>query len=125
MLSPTKSCEDVPMSSVGDEKTKSKRSSSLDSSASLSSEDSIIETAPITEYRELAEPEEVLSKHPSYVHGVDLSKHVTGISVATNATQDPGFEIDFADDDKGDPRNWSLLHRALIIFSISFSTLTV
>jgi len=53
-----------------------------------------------------------------------LSKKNTGRSIATNATTDPAFEVDFEDDDPGDPRNWPLWYRSTIIFFISYSTAT-
>jgi len=36
-----------------------------------------------------------------------------------------GFEVDFAEDDKQDPQNWSLSYRALIIAIMSYGTTTV
>src|ERR1700712_2691469 len=47
----------------------------------------------------------------------------TGISVAT--TTDPNFEIDFEDGDPADPHNWPFWYRCVVIFFVSFSTLTV
>lgn len=58
-----------------------------------------------------------------------LARYTTGTSarteLSTASTTDPNFEIDFTDDDPTDPRNWSKLKRSLIIFIISYSTLTV
>ncbi|KAF2458716.1 major facilitator superfamily domain-containing protein [Lineolata rhizophorae] len=56
---------------------------------------------------------------------VPVSRKQTGVSVATNATSDPAYEVDWEDDDSGNPKNWSLLYRAFILFIASFSTLTV
>ncbi|KIW00089.1 uncharacterized protein PV09_08275 [Verruconis gallopava] len=52
-----------------------------------------------------------------------LTKYTTGLSVVT--TTDPNFEIDFLDDDPDNPRNWPMWYRCIIIFMISYSTLTV
>ncbi|KAF2430204.1 MFS general substrate transporter [Tothia fuscella] len=54
-----------------------------------------------------------------------LATNRTGISIATNGTSDPGFEIDFEENDTSDPRNWPFWYRATVIFFISYSTLTV
>lgn len=48
--------------------------------------------------------------------------HIT--SVATNMTSDPRYEIDF-DDDGENPQDWSLAYKAVIVFFMSFSTLSV
>jgi hypothetical protein len=47
----------------------------------------------------------------------------TGISVAT--TTDPNFEVDFEDGDPADPHNWPFWYRCVVIFFVSYSTLTV
>jgi hypothetical protein len=47
----------------------------------------------------------------------------TGISIAT--TTDPNFEIDFEDGDPADPHNWPFWYRCVVIFFVSYSTLTV
>lgn len=47
----------------------------------------------------------------------------TGVSVAT--TTDPNFEIDFEDGDPADPHNWPFWYRCVVIFFVSYSTLTV
>lgn len=58
-----------------------------------------------------------------------LARHTTGLSTKTGisiaTTTDPNFEIDFEDGDPADPRNWSMAYRSMIIFFISYSTLTV
>ncbi|KAF1983260.1 MFS general substrate transporter [Aulographum hederae CBS 113979] len=62
---------------------------------------------------------------PAEFHDV-LSKKATGVSVATNATSDPAFEIDWEDaEDQENPKNWPMWYRASIIFFISWSTMTV
>lgn len=58
--------------------------------------------------------------------GECLGRKATGRSVATNATSDPVFEVDWEDDGERDnPREWSLLYRSFIIFACAFSTTTV
>jgi multidrug resistance protein len=61
--------------------------------------------------------------------GNTLTRHATGVSTRTGisvaTTTDPNFEIDFEDDDLSDPHNWAFWYRCLIIFMISYSTLTV
>lgn len=47
----------------------------------------------------------------------------TGVSVAT--TTDPNFEVDFEDGDAADPHNWPFWYRCVVIFFVSYSTLTV
>ncbi|KAK7525793.1 major facilitator superfamily domain-containing protein [Phyllosticta citriasiana] len=55
-----------------------------------------------------------------------LGRKATGRSVATNATSDPAFEVDWEDDGETDnPMEWSLLYRAFITFACAFSTTTV
>jgi hypothetical protein len=52
-----------------------------------------------------------------------ISRFATGISVAT--TTDPNFEVDFEDGDPRDPHNWPFWYRCVVIFFVSYSTLTV
>ncbi|KAF2805049.1 MFS general substrate transporter [Mytilinidion resinicola] len=47
------------------------------------------------------------------------------MSVATNGTTDPAFEVDFEDGDGADPREWSVLVKCLIIGCMSICTTTV
>jgi hypothetical protein len=108
--------EESIKSPVLDEKPKP-RSNSVSSSSTRSSE--LIEIVP---YDEFAQPTKVTSKE---IEAEGLHRHRTAASVATNATNDPGFEVDFADDDLGDPKQFPMWKRALIIFFISYSTLVV
>lgn len=39
--------------------------------------------------------------------------------------RDPYFRVDFVENDPQDPRNWSILYRAFVIFVMSFSCTTV
>ncbi|KAK8178108.1 major facilitator superfamily domain-containing protein [Phyllosticta citrichinensis] len=58
--------------------------------------------------------------------GECLGRKATGRSVATNATSDPAFEVDWEDDGETDnPRAWPLLYRSFITFACAFSTTTV
>ena len=44
-------------------------------------------------------------------------------SIATNATNDPDYEVDWDDEnDPDNPRNWPIWYKAFTIFSISWST---
>ena len=44
-------------------------------------------------------------------------------SIATNATTDPDYEVDWdGEDDPNNPRNWSIWYKAFVVFSISWST---
>lgn len=95
------------------------------SSASSHSSDSDAERITVEAYNDLGEPTGIITRKSSHTRAGDLSRHVTGVSIATNNTMDPGFEIDFADDDPGDPKNWPLWKRGIIIFFISYSTLVV
>ncbi|KAK7428723.1 hypothetical protein QQZ08_004818 [Neonectria magnoliae] len=46
----------------------------------------------------------------------------TGTSIASVASRPPDFEVIFEEGDPENPRNWSLLYRSWITFSVSFST---
>lgn len=52
----------------------------------------------------------------------ELSRFTTR---GTANTSDPSFEVDFEPDSSEDPRNWSAWYKALVVFSLSFSTLVV
>lgn len=56
--------------------------------------------------------------------GEELTITKSRISVATS-TGDPAFEVDWEADDPGNPQNWSGLRKAIFIFFISYSTMTV
>jgi len=54
------------------------------------------------------------------------SRRVTQTSTrGTTFTSDPAFEVDFADGDPHDPRNWPAWYKGLAIFAISAGTLVV
>jgi hypothetical protein len=69
--------------------------------------------------------EKQLSRHTSRVIGEQLVKTQTGFSVATHMTTDVAFEVDWEEDDKGNPQNWPAWRKALTLFCISYSTMTV
>ncbi len=77
--------------------------------------------------------ERVLSPHLSRTNSrrpPSLKRNITGksmggVSVATNATSDPVFEIDFEEEDRANPKNWSIKMRGAIIGGVSYSTMTV
>ncbi|EKG12226.1 Sugar transporter conserved site, partial [Macrophomina phaseolina MS6] len=55
-----------------------------------------------------------------------ISRIRTGVSIATNATSDPAFEVDWdGNGDSGNPREWPMWYRACIIAIVSFSTTSV
>lgn len=79
-------------------------------------------------------PDKTLTPHlsrassTSAVGGViptSLARTRTNKSTATNATTDPAFEIDFEEDEKGNPMTWPLWYKGLIIAAMSYSTTCV
>ena len=54
-----------------------------------------------------------------------ISRSRTNYSTASSLNRDPSFEIDWEDDDPGNPRNWSMFYKGFIIFAISLGTLVV
>ncbi|KAF2087706.1 MFS general substrate transporter [Saccharata proteae CBS 121410] len=51
---------------------------------------------------------------------------MTGVSIATNATSDPRYEVDWDEEgESGNPREWPLWYRGMIIGFLSYSTATV
>jgi hypothetical protein len=93
-------------------------SSSLSTSSGSNGTDSIEED-------DVGRQDDRLSRHTSRVFGEQLSKKQTGVSVATNATSDPAFEVDWEADDAGNPQNWPGWRKAFTIFGISWATMTV
>ena len=79
-----------------------------------------------------------VSVHDHAVNNEDLEKTVTpevlprslrlvvshnAASIATNATNDPDYEVDWdGENDPMNPRNWSIWYKAFTIFCISWST---
>jgi hypothetical protein len=120
VLASERSSEDIQLP-CEDEKPRSCRSSSVSSYSS----ESIEQEESIAEDNEFNNQEKELEPTVSRVEDVALSRRVTGVSVATNMTTDPAFEVDFEEDDPGNPKNWPMWYRCLIIFFISFSTMTV
>jgi len=54
---------------------------------------------------------------------MSLSERVT--TIATNATADPDYEVDWDEDDPGNPKNWSFKYKAMGILFLSWNTLIV
>lgn len=71
------------------------------------------------------EAEKRLSPHVSRASGPPLSRRATGRSVATNATLDPDFEIDFEEGDAENPKEWPFWYKSAIIAVMSYTTLSV
>ncbi|KAM0805489.1 benomyl/methotrexate resistance protein [Usnea florida] len=85
--------------------------------------------------------ERPISVHDHAVNNGDLEKIVTpevlppslrlvvshnAASIATNATNDPDYEVDWdGESDPMNPRNWSIWYKAFTIFCISWSTWSV
>ena len=78
----------------------------------------------LVEFVDLADPVQLLERNLSREANA-LSKHPTGVSLANTVTQDPAFEVDFEDDDPANPKNWSWPYRGFILFTLSYSTMTV
>lgn len=80
-------------------------------------------------------PHLALSRHISQasstgaVGGVVPNRLMPTISrrsaTTTGTTRDPEFEVDFAPDDRGNPQNWSLGYKVLVIAMMSYSTTAV
>lgn len=56
---------------------------------------------------------------------ITLQREKSGLSLSRTQTSDPAFEVDWEEDDAGNPKNWSLLWKSFIIFVFSFATSTV
>ena len=79
-------------------------------------------------------PEKTLTPHlsrassTSAVGGINptyLTRTRTNKSTATNATTDPAFEVDFEEDEKGNPMTWPLWYKGVIIAVMSYATTAV
>lgn len=55
----------------------------------------------------------------------DLTRSATRGTTTSSINRDPLFEIDWAEDDRENPRNWSTWYKGFILFAISFGTLVV
>ena len=68
-----------------------------------------------------------LTPHVSRASSASRSIHIrkTQTNTTTGTARDPNFEVDFEEGEKGNPRNWSLWVKALIILSMSYGTTTV
>lgn len=79
-------------------------------------------------------PEKTLTPHlsrassTSAVGGINptyITRTRTNKSTATTATQDPSFEVDFEDGEKGNPQTWPLWYKGFIIAVMSYATTAV
>ena len=107
---------------------------SIEESSSPASDTDSIQTVSDIEHYNGDYPEKNLRPHISHtsstgaIGGVvpTLQRSRTNRSTATNATTtDPAFEVDFADGEQGNPMNWPLWYKALIIFIMSYGTTCV
>ncbi|KAJ5648067.1 hypothetical protein N7490_004439 [Penicillium lividum] len=68
--------------------------------------------------------DKVLTAHASRASHMSLSERVT--TIATNATSDPNYEVDWdSEDDPENPKNWSMGYKAMGIFFLAWNTLLV
>lgn len=56
------------------------------------------------------------------VGGITPSLHRTTTNKTTSTSGDPAFEVDFDDDDPGNPQNWPMWYKSIIIGTMSYST---
>ncbi|KAJ5748171.1 uncharacterized protein N7511_009867 [Penicillium nucicola] len=65
-----------------------------------------------------------LTARASRTSHMSLSERVT--TIATNATADPNYEVDWeGEDDPENPKNWKMGYKAMGIFFLAWNTLTV
>jgi hypothetical protein len=65
-----------------------------------------------------------LTARASRTSHMSMSERVT--TIATNATADPDYEVDWdGDNDPENPKNWSLKYKAMCILFLSWNTLIV
>lgn len=53
---------------------------------------------------------------------ITLKRHTTGATLATVNTNDPSFEIDWEENDPGNPKEWPLWYKSFILFAMSYGT---
>lgn len=72
-----------------------------------------------------------LEKTQSYASGAEgyaditLKRNATGVTLTTVHTSDPEYEVDFEENDPGNPKLWPFWYKSLIIFAMSYGTSTV
>ena len=65
-----------------------------------------------------------LTARASRTSHMSLSERVT--TIATNATADPDYEVDWdGDSDPENPKNWNLMYKSMGIVFLSWNTLVV
>lgn len=65
-----------------------------------------------------------LTARASQTSHMSMSERVT--TIATNATADPDYEVDWdGEDDPENPKNWNLKYKAMGILFLSWNTLIV
>ena len=70
------------------------------------------------------EQERNLTPRISRNENIPLDRARSGVSVGTTGTQNPAFEVDWdGEDDPGNPLNWSLGYKSLVIGMISYTTM--
>jgi hypothetical protein len=92
--------------------------------ASLHDTDSIAESISSVDTQADDALGKTLTARASRTSHMSLSERVT--TIATNATADPDYEVDWdGDDDPENPKNWSLAYKAMGILFLSWNTLIV
>ena len=72
-----------------------------------------------------------LTRVQSYASGAEgyadvaLKRNNTGATLTTVQTSDPAFEVDWEENDPGNPKDWPLWYKSLTIFAMSYGTSTV
>jgi len=72
-----------------------------------------------------------LTRVQSYASGAEgyadtnLHRNQTGATLTTIQTSDPSYEVDWEDNDPGNPKEWPFWYKVLIIFAMSYGTSTV
>ena len=108
-------------SPIGDEKPGLFQMSDSSSNSSVPSEKHV----SVQNFSDLASQGNPVEPNVVTVGEDPLTRHITGASLAAVLTSDPAFEVDFSEDDTGNPRNWPMWYRSIIIFIMSYSTMTV
>lgn len=125
VLASTEDVESPPLSPIDDSPPDLKKQASSSRNSSFSTDSDHTDSIHGENDEDGGDPEKQLSRHTSRVMGEQLSRKQTAMSTATNMTTDPAFEIDWEDVDPVNPQNWPAWKKAISIFFISYSTMTV